>query len=333
MEFPKVSIIIPTYNRAHYLEQAIKSVLMQDYSNLEVIVSDNASTDNTQDVIRRFLYDKRLTYIRNPKNLGSILNWRNALYDYSSGEWVLILSDDDYLIDKSYIFKAIELINQYQNICLVHANYIIKDENLKKITKTDFNLPEFIDGKAYFLYYRQKDFPHIHSTLTCLFNRVKALEVKAFSKDIYSADTSLWLRLMLNGNVGFIKDHVAVYRLHQGNESFNIDVNKDIDVLNDLKDIYSLAKKYYFLENDLNKWLGRQVNFTFLWRFNIYLKMRKKRIAWILFKEYYKNYPKVMKVFLKSKNLLMFVLVSNVLVLARQIKKLFRKGATYERGA
>jgi glycosyltransferase involved in cell wall biosynthesis len=332
MAYPKISIIIPTYNRANYLEQAIESALAQDYPNLEVIVSDNASTDNTQEIVKKFIQDYRLKYVINKENIGFLLNWRNALNNYSAGEWILILSDDDYLIDDSYIPKAIGLINQYQNISLVHANYIIKYENFGKITRSNFNLPEFIDGKDYFLHYREKNFPHVHSTLTCLFNKAKALDVRALMEDIFNLDTSLWLKLMLKGNVGFIKDHVAVYRAHTEHTSNIEDVNKDINSLNDLKNIYYLAKKHYFLENDLNKWLERQVDSIFLWRFTIYLKMRKRRAAWILFKEYYKKYPKIMKVFLKPKNFLTFVLVSNekLLTLARQTKKLFRKGATYE---
>ena len=61
-DYPKVSIMIPTYNRAHYLVDAIDSSLAQDYPNFEVIVSDNASTDGTLNVVRKYKADPRFRY-------------------------------------------------------------------------------------------------------------------------------------------------------------------------------------------------------------------------------------------------------------------------------
>jgi glycosyltransferase involved in cell wall biosynthesis len=327
VELPKVSIIIPTYNRAKYLALAIESALDQDYCNLEVVVSDNASTDKTNEIIQKYLLNPKFRYFRNEKNLGMIGNWRKALYEYATGEWVLIISDDDYLIDNSYITKAIELIRLYKDIILIHANYFIEHEKSKNIKKSNLNLPKFIDGKEYFLNYRSKKFPHIHSTLTCIFNRKKALEIKAFNKDIYSADTSLWFRLMLHGNIGFIEDYVAVYRVHQENESFNININKDIDVLEDLRDIYLMAEKYYLNKTDLKGWLYRQISYTFKWRFVIYLRIKENGVAWLLFKEYYKRYPKIIKVLLNPKNIILFLLIKNdkFIAFARKIKKIFLK--------
>jgi len=325
---PKVSIIIPTYNRSKYVTKAIESALMQDYSNLEVIVSDNASTDDTPKVVEKYLNDARFKYFRNEKNLGFVLNWRNALYNHSSGEWILILHDDDYLIKSSYVSKAIKLVCTHRNISLVHANYIIEYENSGKIEKSNFAIPEHIDGQNYFLHYREKGFPHIHSTLTVLFNRSKALKVGAFGRDILNADTSLWLRLMLYGDIGFIEDHVAVYRVHQGNESFNImDVKRDVESINDLKSIYYLAQQCQLRANDLNRWLERELRAIFLWRFMIYLKNKEKKIAWNLFKEYFKRYPKIIKLFLKPKNLLVFAATSNekLVNIYKKIKSFFRK--------
>jgi len=94
---PKISIIIPTYNRANYVEQTIESALVQDYENYEVIVSDNASTDNTTEVVEKYLDNNNFRYYKNETNIGMVKNWHKALYEYSTGDWFLILSDDEWV--------------------------------------------------------------------------------------------------------------------------------------------------------------------------------------------------------------------------------------------
>ena len=72
----KVSVAITAYNQAHYIGQAVESVLAQDYPNLEVVVSDNHSTDPIQEVMARYTSDPRIKYFRNETNLGMIGNFR-----------------------------------------------------------------------------------------------------------------------------------------------------------------------------------------------------------------------------------------------------------------
>jgi glycosyltransferase involved in cell wall biosynthesis len=91
----RVSIGIPTYNRRAYLIRAIESVLAQTYRNIEVIVSDNASPDDTAEHVRA-LSDPRIVYFRQSKNIGMIGNF-NACLQTASGDLFLMLSDDDLL--------------------------------------------------------------------------------------------------------------------------------------------------------------------------------------------------------------------------------------------
>ena len=71
----KVSIAITVYNQAHYIGQAVESALAQDYPNLEVVVSDNHSTDPIEEVMGRYTSDPRLKYFRNETNMGMIGNF------------------------------------------------------------------------------------------------------------------------------------------------------------------------------------------------------------------------------------------------------------------
>jgi glycosyltransferase involved in cell wall biosynthesis len=110
-DYPKVSIMIATYNRAHYLADAIEISLAEDYPNFKVIVSDNASTDDTGEVIRKYISDPRFRYFRNPQNLGSGPNYRELLYEYANGQFGHFLTDDDYFIVSKVL--GLETVGEY----------------------------------------------------------------------------------------------------------------------------------------------------------------------------------------------------------------------------
>ncbi|MCK4529078.1 glycosyltransferase, partial [candidate division WOR-3 bacterium] len=98
-EKPKVSVIIPTYNRVHLIGRAIQSVLEQSYQDFEIIVVDDASTDNTGEVVRS-LKDERIRYIRHEKNKGAAAA-RNTGIKVARGEYIAFQdSDDEWLPEK-----------------------------------------------------------------------------------------------------------------------------------------------------------------------------------------------------------------------------------------
>ena len=76
---PKVSVLIPTYNYAHILDETIESVLAQTYTDFELIIVDNCSQDNTEHVVSKYLIDKRVSYHRNSQNIGLAGNWNKCL--------------------------------------------------------------------------------------------------------------------------------------------------------------------------------------------------------------------------------------------------------------
>lgn len=96
MKNPSLSVIIPTRERADTLFHTIRTVIEQDYEKLEIIISDNASTDNTEEVVRGYA-DKRLRYINTGERLGMSENWEFAL-SHVTGDFVMYLGDDDGLL-------------------------------------------------------------------------------------------------------------------------------------------------------------------------------------------------------------------------------------------
>ena len=115
---PKVSVGIPTFNRGADLIKTVQSVLRQDYPNLEIVISDNASTDRTSDVCREMaLNDSRITYIRQSHNQGPTANFREVLAR-SSGDYFMWIGDDD-RIDGSYVSLCLNALLEDQDYSLV----------------------------------------------------------------------------------------------------------------------------------------------------------------------------------------------------------------------
>lgn len=252
--------MIPTFNRAEYLPRAVESALSQDYNDIEVIVSDNASTDNTMDVVERFKANKKFKYYRNNKNLGMVRNWKKELEEYSSGDYFIILSDDDYLVDNEYISKAVKLITQYPDIGIVYANGYLYYEDTEKMEKLILPFKFIESGKTVFLS-RQKIFPQDFCLCNVLFNRDLALKLNAFSNEYnISCDSELFLKMCIYCKVGIIQDLVSVYQIHSNNLIKNL--NTDIKLITNnyyhLLEPYKLAKQSnLFTDEELVEWQDR----------------------------------------------------------------------------
>ena len=91
---PLVTILIPTYNRAEFLREAIQSAVTQTHRELEILILDDASPDETAAVAAEFADDPRVTYVRHSKNLGITGNWRAGI-ERAKGEFFCLLHDDD----------------------------------------------------------------------------------------------------------------------------------------------------------------------------------------------------------------------------------------------
>lgn len=124
---PLVSIGVPVFNGGGKLTCALDSLLEQDYSNIEVIISDNASTDYTPEICEKyFRKDSRVKYSRSEQNLGGIWNF-NRVFELSSGKYFMWTAHDD-IRDPSYISKCVEVLEADPNAVLCHSYTKMKIE-------------------------------------------------------------------------------------------------------------------------------------------------------------------------------------------------------------
>jgi glycosyltransferase involved in cell wall biosynthesis len=125
---PSISIGLPVFNGEQYLESALESILCQNYDDFELIISDNASTDNTKKIC--LLYadkDTRIKYYRNKKNIGAAKNFNKVFY-LSSGEYFKWAAYDD-LISSDYLQKCISILKKDKSVVLCHSKTCRIDEN------------------------------------------------------------------------------------------------------------------------------------------------------------------------------------------------------------
>ena len=117
---PKISVIIPTFNAAQYLPAAIESVLGQDYKNLEIVVVDDGSSDDTPAVIAR--YGKFVEYIRLENNGGGPARPRNIGIRAASGDYIALFDSDDLMLPGKLNEQA-EFLSEFKDIPLVFTNF------------------------------------------------------------------------------------------------------------------------------------------------------------------------------------------------------------------
>lgn len=120
VRYPLVTVGMTVYNAKKFLPEALDSIREQDYPNLEIVISDNASTDGSSEYcIEIAERDSRIRYHRNPINVGAVGNWNNALA-LASGEYFMWAADHD-TFEPSYVSKGVDILEQDQDCVLVYS--------------------------------------------------------------------------------------------------------------------------------------------------------------------------------------------------------------------
>ncbi|MDZ7319275.1 MAG: glycosyltransferase [candidate division KSB1 bacterium] len=125
---PRVSLGMPVYNGEKYLEETLGSILAQTYQDFELVISDNGSTDRTQQICERYAAkDERIKYYRNSKNIGIAPNF-NRVFELCSGEYFKWTDYDD-LLAPDFVTKCVEGLDQYPDAAVCFPKTRLIDEN------------------------------------------------------------------------------------------------------------------------------------------------------------------------------------------------------------
>ena len=139
---PRLSIGLPVYNGEKFLKEAIDSLLAQTFEDFELIISDNASTDKTEEICRAYAEkDQRIRYYRNDKNIGCARNF-DRVFKLSSGEYFKWAAYDD-LHAPDFIEKCVEVLDQDPTIILCHSQTYFIDEEGSFLQNYDIKLKAY----------------------------------------------------------------------------------------------------------------------------------------------------------------------------------------------
>ena len=128
-----MSFIIATYNRAGYIYDAVNSIFKQKYNNVEVIVIDDCSSDDTSGVLKKS-FDHKVIYYRNPKNMGPAFS-RNIGLDFAKGKYIGLLDSDDILYDENHIQIAVDMLEKDKDISIFCCDFYIIDREGRILNK------------------------------------------------------------------------------------------------------------------------------------------------------------------------------------------------------
>ena len=222
---PRASIVIPTYNQEQFLDRTIRSALAQDLPSLEVIVVDDASTDGTGRVARRWDFDPRFRYVRNDRNLGRVANYRRGVTELARGDWVLLLDGDDFLADPGVLRRAFEAIDRQPDRPIVFAQAGHRVHDLTGARADVDVLPPIggpdrvVSGGEYLQFvFETLFFTH----LGALYRRDRAIAIGAYTAEISSSDMDFLLRLALEGDVLLLNSIAGYWVQHGSNTSANL---------------------------------------------------------------------------------------------------------------
>lgn len=220
-EKPLVSIMIPNFNHGHYLDECIQSAMNQTYNNIEIIVLDNSSTDNSIQVAKKYS-SSHVRVCRNPYN---VLNGTyKILAELASGKYMMLLCADD-AIDESFVEKAVSIMETNSNVGYVHGERDFVTEAGEILELEPFFICSFItSGENIMPLYMVTTIAHPSQGIfrTEAFQMIGGYDMEI---DHMNADRMLWFYLSYVSDYAYIRKKMC--RIRVGNQTETLITQKN----------------------------------------------------------------------------------------------------------
>lgn len=220
---PKVSVVLPNYNYARYLDERIQSLLNQTYQDFELIILDDASTDNSIEVINKYIKDSRVKTQFYTENSGLPYKRWNDGADLAQGEYLLIAGADD-SCHPTLLEKLVEKLDKHPDVGLAYSqSWGIDSEGKQTFSWKGYTDPldkdrwanDFINkgtNELKYLFNRNT----ILNASAVLMRRQLFIEAGKFDLELHlTADWKLWSKILMISDIAFIAEHLNYFRTHK----------------------------------------------------------------------------------------------------------------------
>lgn len=234
---PKVDILLATYNGEKYIKEQVESILNQTYENIQIIISDDCSTDNTRQVLKEYENNEKIKIFYQEKNLGYVKNFEFLLKQVKSN--LYMLSDQDDVWKKEKVEKSVEKIES-EKLDLVFGDLEVVDEILNTLYKSYNRYMHLIHKiKKYQKDYRLQYLYNCMTGCTIISRKNWIDKVLPFPTNSKYMIHDYWLGLViaLNGKVGYIEEPYILYRQHGKNQVGSKKASKTASKLEEVRNI------------------------------------------------------------------------------------------------
>lgn len=235
----KVSVCIPTYNYGNYIAETIESVLAQNFTDFELLIIDDNSTDSTVSVVEPYTRrDPRLKFIVNPTNLGMVENWNRCL-DLAQGEYIKYVFGDDLLASPDALGRMAALLDADSSVSLVgSARNFINDRSEIIKTVSRFEKSGVLKGTDVINHCLVKQRNLIGEPSVVMFRKKQASRgFLVHYRQI--VDLEMWFHLLEKGAFAYISEPLCAFRIHDRQQTV-----KNKGNLSDLNDMLYLLNDY-----------------------------------------------------------------------------------------
>ncbi len=214
MPYPKVSVLITTYERPRFIDRAIGSVLQQTFTDWEIVVVDDSASDATKKAVGDFLKkDNRIRYFHREKK-GTIAQASNFGLREARGEYIAILDDDDFWSDESKLGEQVSFLDSHREYVGCGGGFVTIDEHGKETTK-------ILKPETNHAIRRHALMANPMANSTTLFRLSAARHVGFYDETLPQfADWDFWLKMGLSGKLHNVSKYYASYMMWQEGASF-----------------------------------------------------------------------------------------------------------------
>lgn len=240
----KLSVCIPVFNGEDFIAEAINSVLSQSFTNFELLVIDNCSTDKTVSIVSSFS-DARIRIIQNQSNIGLISNWNKAI-ENAQGKYIKILPADD-LIYPNCLQKQCDVLDAdiAEEISMVSSRRNIINNKGKVLFNRGFSKTTEVVSGFEAINRNVRSGGNIIGEGGAIMFRKKIIEKTGLfnSPIFYVLDIDLWYKILLHGKLHALPDVLSAFRVSNSSASVKVINQQKDDVFNFTKSIYQ-QKQY-----------------------------------------------------------------------------------------